>query len=94
MFKNMSIRVRVTVITVLLLSMSCLGLTLVLNKSAYKMMNITETLPSITEYDMNSQRGYNQYSIQQELLGYRLYRTTKEIIESEVISAPKIIQSA
>lgn len=45
MFNKMSIRVRVTVITVTLLTVCCIGLTLELNKNAFKMAdNIKEPL--------------------------------------------------
>lgn len=50
MFNKISIRIRLTIITVLLLTSCCIGLTIVLNKSAFKMAEAVKITSSANEY--------------------------------------------
>ncbi|MGL4798754.1 MAG: sensor histidine kinase [Cellulosilyticaceae bacterium] len=48
MLKKMSIQLRLTVLSVLLLTVCCVGLTIILNVSASRMADVIETIPLIT----------------------------------------------
>lgn len=62
MINKLSIRTKVTLITVLLLITCCTGLTIVLNRSAYEMA--ATTIPAQTNQESVKQEGFSQLPLQ------------------------------
>ncbi|MGL4762275.1 MAG: sensor histidine kinase [Sarcina sp.] len=91
MFNKVSIRVRVTVITVLLLTICCIGLTLVLNQNAFRM---AEDLKGSIAMNVNNGTAHgaivNDYELDNLLKGQHINQYE---IPSSTISAEQVKKS-
>ncbi|MGL5152109.1 MAG: HAMP domain-containing sensor histidine kinase [Clostridium sp.] len=83
MLNKISIRVRVTLITVLLLTICCVGLTIVLNKSAYEMTESIKIRPGLPVPNEDSWEYFND-EIKRETLMWELENSKLLISEEEI----------
>ena len=61
MINKISIRLRLSILSMLLLTICCIGLTLVLSISASKMVDVIESIPLQPAIDSNYHNNYNYF---------------------------------
>lgn len=63
MIKKVSIKIRLTILSMILLTICCIGLTIILNLSANKMADVIEATPVGPAIDINNNANYNTPAI-------------------------------
>ncbi|WP_154698274.1 HAMP domain-containing protein, partial [Clostridium botulinum] len=58
MLEKIPIRIRLTVLSVLLLTICCIGLTIILNISAYHMADVIESTPTVPSTQFDPDKGF------------------------------------
>ena len=63
MFKKIPLRIRLSILSMILLTISCVGLTVILNFSATKMVDLIEVTPKFPTTTTEAYNIYNNYEV-------------------------------
>lgn len=86
MMKKLSIRLRLTMLSILLLTTCCVGLTIILNLSAYHMADVIEAAPTIPSTQINPQVGLpSEFEIEQINLSERSQMARDMFLHQSII---------